>query len=91
MARPKKNRNLNCNPKATYFKPRGIPLHELKSLKLERDELESLKLADYESKDHETSASIMKISRATFGRILKSARSKVATAIIKGNAIEMSE
>jgi predicted DNA-binding protein (UPF0251 family) len=89
MARPKKNRKVNCNPGAYFFKPRGIPLRELDTIELEKDELESIYLADYLSLLQEESALKMQISRATFGRIVKSARYKIAKSILHGSAIEI--
>lgn len=89
MGRPKKNRTISCNPEAYYFKPRGIPMMELDSIILERDEIEAIRLADIESLSHEEAALKMQISRATFGRIVKSARNKIATSILNGKAIEI--
>jgi predicted DNA-binding protein (UPF0251 family) len=89
MARPKKNRKINCQLNAYYFKPRGIPLVSLESIVLERDEVESIRLADYKSLTQEEAAAEMKISRATFGRIINSARNKVSKAILEGKAIEI--
>lgn len=89
MARPKKNRIINCNPKAYYYKPRGIPLRELETIQLAKDELEAMRLADYMSFSHEESANKMQISRATFGRIINSARKKIAESILQGKAIEI--
>lgn len=90
MPRPKKYRKTNCDPAAYYFKPRGIPMIELEETVLEKDELEAIKLADFDNLSHEEGAAKMKISRATFGRILKSGRNKVAESILKGKAIKIS-
>lgn len=76
-------------PGADYFKPRGIPLVELEEICLKLDELETLRLADYEGLYHEAAAQRMDISRATFGRILDEARHKVVEAIINGNALKI--
>ena len=57
---------------------------------LAKDELEAIKLADFDNLDHVSAAEEMKISRATFGRILRSARNKVADSIINGKAIKIS-
>jgi len=81
MSRPKKCRCINCIPDALYFKPRGIPLVDLEEVSLNLDELEALRLADYEGLYHEEAAKQMNISRATFGRILDGARHKTAGAI----------
>lgn len=76
-------------PGADYFKPRGVPLTELEEVSLNLDELETLRLADYEGLYHEEAAKQMDISRATFGRILDGARHKVTGAIIKGKALKI--
>lgn len=90
MARPKKHRVTKCKPGAVYFKPKGIPAANLKEIELHLDELESLKLADYDSFCHEDAAKKMRVSRATFGRIVKSARGKIADSIVNGKAINIS-
>jgi predicted DNA-binding protein (UPF0251 family) len=56
---------------------------------LELDELEALRLADYEGLYHEEAAGRMNISRATFGRVLGSARHKVVEAILEGKALKI--
>jgi len=56
---------------------------------LEHDELEAIRLADLEQLNHDEGAIKMKISRATFGRILEKARFKTADAIINGKAIKI--
>lgn len=53
------------------------------------DEVEALRLADYEGLYHEDAAQRMKISRATFGRIIDQARHKVAEALLKGKALRI--
>ena len=57
---------------------------------LSLDEFEAIRLADYEGLYHEEAAGRMNISRATFGRILDGARSKVADVIINGKALKIS-
>jgi uncharacterized protein len=89
MARPKKDRCVCCIPGAFYFKPRGIPLGRLEEVPLSLDELEALRLADQEKLYHGEAALRMKVSRATFGRILREARGKVASTIIQGKALRI--
>lgn len=89
MSRPKKCRCIQCQPNANYFKPRGIPLTSLEEISLNLDELEALRLADYEGLYHEEAAKQMNISRATFGRILDQARHKVIDAILGGKALKI--
>ena len=89
MPRPRKCRCVKCNPHASYFKPRGIPLIHLGEISLNMDELEAIRLADYEGLYHEEAAARMQISRPTFGRILSTARNKVAEAIVDGKALRI--
>jgi predicted DNA-binding protein (UPF0251 family) len=91
MPRPRKRRRICCNPSVYYFKPRGIPMYELQEIILNHDELESLRLADLLAYSHEKAADEMKISRATFGRIVEAARKKVADGILNGKAIRINE
>ncbi|MCX5811749.1 MAG: DUF134 domain-containing protein [Proteobacteria bacterium] len=89
MSRPKKNRCINYFPNSSYFKPKGIPLYQLKEVLLNLDEFEAIRLADYEGLYHEKAAEQMNISRPTFGRILDNARNKVADIIINGKALQI--
>ena len=56
---------------------------------MDLDELEAVRLADYEGRYHEDAARDMKVSRATFGRIVNGARRKVAEALIGGKALKI--
>jgi len=89
MPRPKKLRCVRCKPDATYFKPRGIPLIKLEEISITMDELEAIRLADYEGLYHEDAAERMKISRQTFGRILYEAHKRVAECLLKGKALKI--
>jgi uncharacterized protein len=89
MTRPKKFRCIACKPNSLYFKPRGIPLTDLEESVIRLDELEALRLADVEGLYHEEAALRMKVSRATFGRVLSEARHKVAEAILQGRALRI--
>jgi predicted DNA-binding protein (UPF0251 family) len=91
MPRPRKYRHVCCNPSSYYFKPRGKPIYELEEILLEHDELESLRLADLLGYSHEDAAKEMKISRATFGRIVEIARRKITDGILNGKAIRINE
>ena len=89
MSRPVKCRHVQCNPEAVYFKPRAVPLCDLEELVLTYDELEALRLADLEGLYQEDAAARMQISRQTFGNIVKTARRKVADALVNGKAIRI--
>jgi len=51
------------------------------------EELEALRLADLERKTQEEAADSMRISRQTFGRVIESARMKVADVLVSGKSI----
>ena len=89
MARPKICRTVCCEPSVNYFKPRGIPLTELDRVSLAVDELEALRLKDFEGMEQERAAATMSVSQPTFHRILQSAHSKVADALVNGKAIRI--
>lgn len=90
MARPPKVRRVEFVPHATYFKPAGIPAKELEEIVLTVEEVEAMRLKDVEKLDQESCAASMHISRATFQRILTSAREKTSNAIIDGKALRVS-
>jgi len=80
---------MRFQPDVLYFKPQGIPMHQLKEVILLPDELEALKLYEVDDLDQTESAKKMNISQPTFARILDSAQKKVAGAIVKGKAIRI--
>ena len=89
MPRPRQCRRVAQLPQATYFKPRGVPLRLLQQVSLTVDELEALRLADLEGLYQEEAAEQMNVSRQTFGRIVASARKKVADALVNGKALSI--
>lgn len=82
MTRPEKRRIVKEPPKITGFKPVGIPARLLENVFLSLDEYEAIRLADFKGLEHVQAAEKMNISRPTFTRIIKSARKKIAQAII---------
>ncbi len=89
MTRPKSPRLINAVPKVSWFKPAGVKMQFLDEIELTLDEVEALRLADFEGQYQERVAKKMNISRQTVGRILTSARKKVAEALVKGKAIRL--
>ncbi len=89
MPRPFKCRQVGCEPDISYFKPRGIPVSRLEEVILTMDEFESVRLADLEGMYQDEAAEKMSISRQTFGNIVKSARKKIAEALVNGKAIKI--
>lgn len=89
MARPKCCRRINEGPVCTVFKPAGVPGSTLERVVLTMDELEAIRLADLDGLYHEAAASKMNVSRQTFGRIIESARHKVARVLTGGLALHI--
>jgi len=89
MPRPRICRKVSGTPKATYFKPRGVPLSDHGEAYLTVEGLEALKLADLESLTTTEAAARMEVSRHTFGRILADARRAVADALVNALALRI--
>jgi len=85
--RPFRCRRITSEAVVKYFKPRGIPLFELEEVSLSPDELDAIRLADFDGLYQADAAEKMDISRQTFGNIISSAHKKVADALLNGKAI----
>ena len=89
MSRPCRCRRIRCNPDVNYFKPRGIPLDMLEDVNLALDELEAIRLADWDGLYQEDAAKKMNISRQTFGNIINSAHKKIADVLLNAKALKI--
>ena len=89
MPRPQKERIIRYVPPVFYFKPAGIPLRELEEVILHFDELESLRLVEWQGKSQIEAAKKMGVSRVTLQRILHSAHKKIAESILFGKALRV--
>jgi predicted DNA-binding protein (UPF0251 family) len=87
MPRPKKTRFVSAYPAIAAFVPTGVTVTG--EIFMSVEELESIRLSDFEHLDQETAANLMKVSRHTYGRILASARSILAEAVITGKALKI--
>ena len=85
--RPILNKIINNLPLYVYYVPHGVAEDKLEEISLTLEEIEALNLKDKQGLDQSDSAKKMGISRATFQRLLKSARKKMITAIIEGKAL----
>jgi predicted DNA-binding protein (UPF0251 family) len=90
MARPLNTRQIRRDLNERAFKPRGVPMSDLEQVTLTLDGLEALRLADLEGLYQEEAAERMGVSRATFARVLATARKTVADALVQGKAVEIS-
>lgn len=73
----------------TYFKPRGIPLSDLKEVKISDEELETLRLRYIEKIDQQEAAKKMGISQSQYQRDLTFVLEKITNAFINGYAINI--
>ena len=87
--RPKKNRHCcpHRRPTDLVFKPAGTPLAELEKMVLGVDELEAVRLCDVESLTQSEAGASLGVSRGTVQRLVSSARKKIATALVLGQAL----
>ena len=76
-------------PGADHYCPRGIHPDMMKTVILTLEELEAIRLVDYEGLNQEEAAAQMGVSRKTLWNDLKSGRKKVAEALIYGWAIKI--
>ncbi len=90
VGRPKCLRKVQETPEFNYFKPRGIPVTELDSIRLKVEELEAMKMVCYDGLSRVEAAEQMGISPRTLGRELNSGLVKVVDALLNGKAIEIS-
>ncbi len=89
MAREKLERKLELKPVSKYFGPKDIVAkHDVILL---HEELEAIHLMDSFCMYQEDAAKKMNVSRATFARIIKSARKKISLALITGSNIKVHE
>jgi len=89
MPRPRRRRSVRFNPDITFFRPEGVKDSYLEESILTVDEFEAVRLKDLEGLDQEEAAKKMNISQPTFHRLIRSARKKIADAIVKGKAIKI--
>lgn len=88
MPRQKCKRFTSFRPPCCQFNPHDLKLHQ-ESITLLAEEVEALYLMDLLELYQEEAASKMEVSRPTFARIIKSARHKVALAILGGQTLHL--
>lgn len=85
--RPKKIRRCEGDFCERAYKPTGTPLRNLVPVHIHRDELEAMRLCDYDRLTQEEAGKRMGVSRGTVQRIVTMARSKIAGALSQGCSI----
>jgi len=86
MPRRKKCRRVGFIPPNQLFYPQN---RSEEQVTLQIEELEAIRLSDLEQMEQNEAAEMMNISRGTFQRIIKSARQKVADALVNGKVIHI--
>ena len=76
-------------PSTTYFGPHGMASSPMAPVVLTYAEVEAIRLVDLEGLSQEEASARMGISRRTFWSDLRSARVKVATALVNGRPIRI--
>jgi len=66
-------------------------MSQLEEVLLSKEELEAMKLKDFDGLEQMEAAKKMKTSQSTFQRILSSARNKIAQAIVRGDALRIED
>ncbi|NCC52473.1 MAG: DUF134 domain-containing protein [Spartobacteria bacterium] len=89
MPRPPRGRRIGYRQQVNFFKPAGVPLSELRVTNIHLDEMEAIRLVDMEGRTQSEAAEQMRISQPTVARLLASGRSKIATAIVQGQAFAL--
>ncbi|MDI6702148.1 DUF134 domain-containing protein [Methanothermobacter wolfeii] len=85
MPRPRRRRRILGEPQVASFSPESSG--SCARIEITLDEFEAIRLRDYHGIQQKKAAEIMGISQPTFHRALKSARSKVAEALVEGRPI----
>ena len=84
MPRTKTKREFSFKPRFKHFIPKE---GGGEAIRLLHEEIEALRLMDYQGLYQEDAAQSMGVSRPTFSRIVRNARMKVATALINGKEL----
>jgi len=87
--RKKIQRTIEADHSGICFKPCGLQRNKLEKIYLLEDEMEALRLADFEGLYQQECADKMGISRTTFSRLVESARRKTADALLHTKALNI--
>lgn len=66
-------------------------MRQLEEIVLTKEEMEAVKLKDFDGLEQTEASKKMNTSQSTFQRILASARLKIAEAIVNGKALKIEE
>jgi len=89
--RRKIRRNISKDHTQVCFKPCGIRNNKLEKMIIDEDEMEALRLSDFEGLYQQACADKMGISRTTFSRLIENARKKISDALLHNKAISITK
>ena len=89
LGRKKIERTIAKDHSQICFKPCGIRGRHLEKMSLDEDEIEAIRLSDFEGFYQQECADKMGISRTTFSRIIENSHKKISDALLNGKAIVM--
>jgi predicted DNA-binding protein (UPF0251 family) len=89
VGRKKIERTIERDHSGVCFKPCGVRGRHLEKMSLGEDEMEAIRLSDFEGFYQQECADKMRISRTTFARIIENAHKKISDALLHGKAITM--
>ena len=89
MARPCKKRWVCGEPRCKQFYPMGQTGETCQDVQLSLDEYECIRLIDYEGLEQEQCAMRMGVARTTIQAIYKSAREKMADALVNAKSLRI--
>ena len=89
--RKKRARHIEKDHTKVCFKPCGVRGSSLEKMELGADEMEAIRLSDFEGLYQQECADRMKISRTTFSRLIESAHRKISDALLHNKAISITK
>ncbi len=89
--RKRVERNIEKDHTRVCFKPCGTRRTSLEKMVLDLDEMEAIRLSDFEGLYQQECADRMGISRTTFSRVIESAHKKIADALLHNKAISITK
>lgn len=89
MPRCPKHRCCRKDADGIFYKPCGIPMHNLKTETIPLDEFEAMRLCDLDGLDQTEAGTRMGVSRGTIQRLLTAGRKKLLEAILEEEAIQI--
>jgi predicted DNA-binding protein (UPF0251 family) len=89
VARPIKCRIIEQQPISSLFKPLNVFKENEEFVSVSLDEFETIKLIDFMGMYQDEAADRMEVSRQTLGNMLRSARTKIADALINAKTLKI--